>query len=47
MFQKIFQMTIWERLDWGYAYHFSVDYESIFDDILDIYKHLMKKQDIK
>ena len=28
----------------GYVYHFSVDYDAIaVDDILDIYKYLMKK----
>ena len=28
----------------GYVFHFSVDYDAIaFDDILDIHKYLMKK----
>ena len=32
----------------GYAYNFGVDYDAIAaDDILDIYKYLMKKHDIK
>ena len=32
----------------GYIYDFSVDYDaSAVDDILDIYKYLMKKNDIK
>ena len=31
----------------GYAYDFSVDYDAIaIDDILDIYKYLMKKNNI-
>ena len=31
----------------GYVYDFSVDYDAIaFDDILDIHKYLMKKNDI-
>ena len=31
----------------GYIYDFSVDYDSVtVDDILDIHKHLMKKNDI-
>ena len=33
---------------YGYAYDFSVDYESFdVDDILDMYKYLMKKHNIK
>ena len=33
---------------YGYVYDFSVDYDAIsVDDILDIYKYLMKKNDIK
>ena len=32
----------------GYVYDFSVDYDIAVDDILDIYKYLMKKKnDIK
>ena len=32
----------------GYVYDFSVDYDAIpVDDILNIHKYLMKKQDIK
>ena len=32
----------------GYVYHFSVDYDAIHvDDILEIHKYLMKKNDIK
>ena len=32
----------------GYNYDFSVDYNAIaVDDILDIHRHLMKKNDIK
>ena len=31
----------------GYVYHFSVDYDAIpFDDILDIHKYLVKRNDI-
>ena len=33
---------------YGYAYDFSVDYDSIdVDDIISIHKYLMKKHDIK
>ena len=32
----------------GYIYHFSVDYDTIaIDDILDIHKYLMEKNNIK
>ena len=31
----------------GYTYDFSVDYDAVaFDEILDIHKHLMEKNDI-
>ena len=29
-----------------YVYNFSVDYDAIVDDILDIHKYLLKKHDI-
>ena len=33
---------------WGYVYNFSVDYDSIdVDDILDIWKYLMKKHKVQ
>ena len=45
-FQKAFQWVIWTRLN-GYAYNFSVNYDAIaVDDISDIHKYLMKKNDI-
>ena len=48
MFQKIFQQVTWKKIGFnGYIYDFSVDYYSIaVDDILDIHKYFMKKNDI-
>ena len=38
---------IWKWQLYGYLYDFSVDYDSIEDDdILDIHKYLMKKNNI-
>ena len=48
MFQKIFQLIMKKTELYGYGYDFVVDYDSIdCDDILDIHKYLLKKQDIK
>ena len=39
---------IWKRIDWINVHTFSTDYDGIAaNDILDIHKHLMKKNDIK
>ena len=48
MSQKISQLMMWKRLDSAAAYNFSVDCYSIdVAKILDTYKYLMKKHDIK
>ena len=48
MFQTIFkQVTRKKNRFNGYIYDFSVDYDSIaVDDILNIHKYLIKKNDI-
>ena len=47
-FQKIDQQILWKKTGFnGYAYDFSVNYGVIaVGDIKDIYKHLMKKNNI-
>ena len=48
MFQKIFEQVTLKKTGFnGQIYHFSVDYDAVaVDDILDIHKYLMKKNDI-
>ena len=48
MFQKISQKSNMKKTRFnGYIYDFNVDYDSVdVDDILDIHKYLMKKNDI-
>ena len=48
MFQKIFQQVTWKKTGFnGHFYDLSVDYDATdVDDILDIHKYLMKKNDI-
>ena len=47
-FQKIGQQVICKKAGFnGYVYDFSVDYDATdVDDIVDIYKYLMKKKNI-
>ena len=48
IFQKILQVITWKKTGlYGYVYDFSVDYNGINADILDILKYLMKKCDTK
>ena len=46
--QKIGQQIIWKKTGFnGYVYDFSVDYDATdVDDILDIHKYFMKKNNI-
>ena len=48
MRQKIFQQVTWKKTGFnGHIYDLSVDYDAIADDdILDIHKYLMRKNDI-
>ena len=48
MFQKIFQRVTWKKAGFNcHIYDFSIDYDATdVDDILDIHKHLMKKNGI-
>ena len=48
IFQKILQVITWKKTGlYGYVHDFSVDYNGINADILDILKYLMKKCDTK
>ena len=48
MSRKYGQYIIWKKIGFnGYVYDFSVDYDATdVDDIVDIHKYLMKKNNI-